>query len=178
MVLCVDEKSQIQALERTQPMLPMGLGYVEGVTHDYRRHGTTKLSSQSHQLLINYAEGYNAAHADEISASSLGLEDEEDTKQFRPAGGYDGIVEWLRAGLEPEWTEITLNTVAREIRWRRGQVTVHCESRTGATLTPFRARAAIVAISARLAPRQGGALRSAPSRQGARSRKTPVRPGF
>ncbi len=34
MVLCIDEKSQIQALERTQPMLPMGLGYVEGVTQD------------------------------------------------------------------------------------------------------------------------------------------------
>ena len=32
MVLCVDEKSQIQALDRTQPLLPMGLGYVEGVT--------------------------------------------------------------------------------------------------------------------------------------------------
>ena len=43
MVLCVDEKSQIQALERTQPLLPMGLGYVEGVTHDYVRHGTTTL---------------------------------------------------------------------------------------------------------------------------------------
>ncbi|MGD0726108.1 MAG: IS630 family transposase [Spirochaetia bacterium] len=43
MVLCVDEKSQCQALERTQPMLPMGLGYVEGVTHDYVRHGTTTL---------------------------------------------------------------------------------------------------------------------------------------
>jgi len=43
MVLCVDEKSQIQALDRTQPMLPMGLGYVEGVTHDYIRHGTTTL---------------------------------------------------------------------------------------------------------------------------------------
>ena len=42
-VLCVDEKSQIQALERTQPILPLGLGYVEGVTHDYRRHGTTTL---------------------------------------------------------------------------------------------------------------------------------------
>src|ERR1700675_2790606 len=42
-VLCVDEKSGIQALERTQPMLPLGLGYVEGVTHDYRRHGTTTL---------------------------------------------------------------------------------------------------------------------------------------
>ena len=42
-VLGVDEKSQIQALDRTQPMLPLGLGYVEGVTHDYERHGTTTL---------------------------------------------------------------------------------------------------------------------------------------
>lgn len=42
-VLCVDEKSQIQALERTQPLLPMGLGYVQGVTHNYIRHGTTTL---------------------------------------------------------------------------------------------------------------------------------------
>jgi transposase len=42
-VLCVDEKSQIQALDRTQPLLPLGLGYVEGVTHDYIRHGTTTL---------------------------------------------------------------------------------------------------------------------------------------
>src|ERR687892_370151 len=43
LVLCVDEKSQVQALERTQPLLPMGFGYVEGVTHDYVRHGTTTL---------------------------------------------------------------------------------------------------------------------------------------
>jgi putative transposase len=43
LVLCVDEKSQCQALERTQPMLPLGLGYVEGFTHDYKRHGTTTL---------------------------------------------------------------------------------------------------------------------------------------
>jgi putative transposase len=39
----VDEKSQIQALDRTQPLLPLGVGYVEGVTHDYVRHGTTTL---------------------------------------------------------------------------------------------------------------------------------------
>jgi putative transposase len=42
-VLSVDEKSQIQALNRTQPVLPMGLGYVEGITHDYVRNGTTTL---------------------------------------------------------------------------------------------------------------------------------------
>ena len=42
-VLCVDEKTQIQALDRTQPVLPMGLGHAQGVTHDYVRHGTTTL---------------------------------------------------------------------------------------------------------------------------------------
>ena len=43
MVLCVDEKSQVQALDRTQPVLPMGLGYAEGITHQYKRHGTLTL---------------------------------------------------------------------------------------------------------------------------------------
>jgi len=42
-VFCVDEKSQIQALERTQPILPMRPGIPEGQTHDYYRHGTTTL---------------------------------------------------------------------------------------------------------------------------------------
>lgn len=42
-VLCVDEKSQIQALDRTQPLLPMRPGQVERRTHDYVRHGTTSL---------------------------------------------------------------------------------------------------------------------------------------
>jgi transposase len=43
LVLCVDEKSQIQALDRTQPILPMRPGLPEGRTHDYKRHGTTSL---------------------------------------------------------------------------------------------------------------------------------------
>ncbi len=43
LVLCVDEKTQIQALDRTQPLLPMAPGYVESQTHDYVRHGTTSL---------------------------------------------------------------------------------------------------------------------------------------
>jgi transposase len=43
LVLCVDEKSQIQALDRTQPLLPMRPGQAERRTHDYRRHGTTSL---------------------------------------------------------------------------------------------------------------------------------------
>jgi transposase len=43
LVLCIDEKSQIQALDRTQPLLPMRPGQVERRTHDYERHGTTTL---------------------------------------------------------------------------------------------------------------------------------------
>lgn len=42
-VLCVDEKSQIQALDRTQPLLPMAHGIAERRSHDYVRHGTTSL---------------------------------------------------------------------------------------------------------------------------------------
>jgi transposase len=42
-VLCVDEKSQVQALDRTQPLLPMEPGQAERHTHDYARHGTTSL---------------------------------------------------------------------------------------------------------------------------------------
>ena len=43
LVLCVDEKSQVQALDRTQPLLPLRPGQVERRTHDYKRNGTTSL---------------------------------------------------------------------------------------------------------------------------------------
>ena len=43
LVLCVDEKTQIQALDRTQPTLPMRLGKAQRMTHDYKRNGTTSL---------------------------------------------------------------------------------------------------------------------------------------
>ena len=42
-VLCMDEKSQIQALDRTQPSLPMKKGRAGTMTHDYKRNGTTTL---------------------------------------------------------------------------------------------------------------------------------------
>lgn len=43
LVICVDEKSQIQALDRTQPLLPMRPGQAERRSHDYERHGMTTL---------------------------------------------------------------------------------------------------------------------------------------
>jgi len=50
LVLCVDEKSQIQALERTQPLLPLRPGIPARQTHDYTRHGTTTLFAALNML--------------------------------------------------------------------------------------------------------------------------------
>src|SRR5215210_9201649 len=52
LVLCCDEKSQCQALERTQPGLPLGIGHIRTRTHDYTRHGTVTLFAA-----LNYLEG-------------------------------------------------------------------------------------------------------------------------
>jgi transposase len=52
LVLCCDEKSQCQALERTQPGLPLGLGHIRTRTHDYIRHGTITLFAA-----MNYLDG-------------------------------------------------------------------------------------------------------------------------
>jgi transposase len=52
LVLCCDEKSQCQALERTQPGLPLGLGEIRTKTHDYKRHGTITLFAA-----MNYLDG-------------------------------------------------------------------------------------------------------------------------
>ena len=52
LVLCCDEKTQVQALERTQPGLPLGIEYIRTKTHDYRRHGTISLFAA-----VDYLDG-------------------------------------------------------------------------------------------------------------------------
>src|SRR6201982_740007 len=52
LILCCDEKSQCQALERTQPGLPLGIGHIKTKTHDYIRHGTLTLFAA-----LNYLDG-------------------------------------------------------------------------------------------------------------------------
>jgi transposase len=80
-VLCVDEKSQTQALERTQPILPLRPGIPERQTHDYERHGTTSLfaaynvltgevlgychQKHRHQEFLRFLERIDEAHPDD-----------------------------------------------------------------------------------------------------------------
>ena len=60
LVLCADEKSQIQALDRTQPGLPLKRGREGTMTHDYKRHGTTTLFAA-----LNVADGTVIAHCEQ-----------------------------------------------------------------------------------------------------------------
>jgi transposase len=60
LVLCCDEKSQCQALERTQPGLPLGLGHIRTRTHDYTRHGTITLFAA-----LNYLDGHIISRPEE-----------------------------------------------------------------------------------------------------------------
>ena len=64
-VFCVDEKPQIQALDRTQPLLPMRPGQVERRTHDYKRHGTTTLfaalNAQTSEVIRQFHQRYRSA---------------------------------------------------------------------------------------------------------------------
>ena len=57
LILCCDEKTQIQALQRSQPGLPLGPGYLRTETHDYYRHGTVTLFAA-----LDYLEGKVLAH--------------------------------------------------------------------------------------------------------------------
>ena len=82
LVLCVDEKSQIQALDRTRPILPLRPGVPERQTHDYIRHGTTSLFAaldvatgkviasfhrrQRHQEFLRFLERVDAAVPQEL----------------------------------------------------------------------------------------------------------------
>src|SRR5258706_14494783 len=64
-VFCVDEKPQIQALDRTQPLLPLQPGQIERRTHDYKRHGTTPLfaalNAKTSEVITQFHQRHRSA---------------------------------------------------------------------------------------------------------------------
>ena len=127
------------------------------------------ISPQLREMARNFAEGYHAAHADRISAMALSTADEEQdepggNKQFRILNGYDAVIEWLRAGLDPERSELRLETRVRQITWKPGSVVVDCIH--GTREQTIRANSAIITIPIGVwkAPReQEGAIRFDPA---------------
>ena len=67
-MLSIDEKTQVQALDRTQPLLPIDFGVTEKRTHDYIRHGTTNLFAA---LQVGSGEIYGECHPTRDGAQFL-----------------------------------------------------------------------------------------------------------
>ena len=84
-VLSVDEKSQIQALDRTQPGLPLKKGRCGTITHDYKRNGTTTLFAAL-DVMEGKVIGMHALHA---APSAPGVHPLPQRHRGRSAGGQD-----------------------------------------------------------------------------------------
>ena len=122
-----------------------------------------KLSARVREIARSFVEGYHASHADRISALAVRDEHQEPSgkKQFRIAGGYDLVLLWLRAGLDPDRVSIRLRTVVTGIEWRRGDVAVRTSGGD-----ELRAQAAIITVPIgvwKAAAGQCGAIRFTPA---------------
>ena len=110
---------------------------------DYnRKHQVEDLPS----MATLYVEGFHAAHADRISVLGLVKTNEaaaeiDDEKQFRPAGGYLSIAQWLHDEAVAHGASFRFETVVREVEWRAGTVTV-----TSTAGEQFKARRLIVTL--------------------------------
>ena len=103
-VLCADEKSQIQALDRTQPSLPMKKGRAETMTHDYKRHGTTTLFAALNTLDGSVLSQCRERHTHQDWIAFLRLIDRQTPKEKQlhiiadnySAHKHPNVQRWLR----------------------------------------------------------------------------------
>ena len=118
-------------------------------------------------LVRTLVEGFDAADPARVSAAALAEEwrggANDEGAQFRPLGGYGGLLQYLVHAITPEVT-LLLNTVVREVRWLEGEAEVTCERFGQEDI--FRARRVIVTLPlSLLKPDTPGAVRFAPALQ-------------
>jgi monoamine oxidase len=90
---------------------------------------------------------------------------DEPQRQFRLADGYSAIVDWLRAGLDPERAQVRTGCIVEEVRWRRGAVEVAYRSATGGQAHRLQARRAVITLPLgvlKAPPGEPGAVRFEP----------------
>jgi monoamine oxidase len=126
-----------------------------------------------------YAEGFDAAEVDRVSIgwlrqTELASDAIDGDRQYRVLDGYDRVLAWLGDKLAPKLADIRLESIARELRWQRGQVAVSLESPAGNPLGDINARVALVTVPLAVLkrsfddPESPGALRLAPEPPGKR----------
>jgi monoamine oxidase len=99
-------------------------------------------------MVRGYIEGFHAADPSRFGVRAFveAESGDDDEALGRIVSGYDGVVQWLAAGLDPERDVLLLRSVVREIVWQRGSVTVRARTPDGTPHTPLRARAAIITL--------------------------------
>lgn len=102
---------------------------------------------ETHARMI--VEGYHAAPADDMSARAIAEAargEQGSNRQRRFPRGYDGVVDALRASLDPDRATVRLSTPVTRVEWRRGEVRVHATTALGTPRPPIVARRAIVTL--------------------------------
>lgn len=124
LVLCVDEKSQIQALERTQPGLPMKKGRCGTMTHDYKRHGTVTLFAALDALTGQVIGSCKKKHRHQEFLAFLRQVERRTPKELElhlvldnyATHAHPEVKSWL-AQLNKERTRIALHFVPTSCSW-------------------------------------------------------------
>jgi monoamine oxidase len=131
------------------------------------------------QYVSGYVEGFDAAEVDRVSVAwlrqtELAFDTIDGDRQYRVLDGYDRLMDWLGDNLPSSLADIRLLSVARDVRWQRGEVTVRLETPSGGGLGAISGRAALVTVPLAVlkrsfdTPETPGALRFSPEPPGKR----------
>ncbi len=131
---------------------------------DFLARHCSDISPETRAAATGYVEGFNAADKDVVSALWLRATEaalgQEGGTSYRIQDGYDRVVDWLRAGLDPVMTRLLLNTVVRTVRWHQGRVEVEATSGEGSAVEPLVAGCVVITLPL-------GVLQAAPGSLGA-----------
>jgi len=126
-----------------------GMEKVEGKDITFReyldRHVRGKKRRELGGLAASFVEGFHAGPIDRIGVRGLALTNKasdatDGDLSFKVIGGYDRVIEWLRAGIDPVRGHLHLNTMATSVRWRSGSVTVETAPTFGGEPRSYHAR--------------------------------------
>jgi monoamine oxidase len=118
---------------------------------DFSKEHAADVEQRVRQLALSFVEGFDAADTNLISARSIKDEQDESAEEqgdrsFRIVGGYQGVLDWLHAGLDPQLVSLHLRTIVTRVRWKRGEVEVQTQSAIRGDLSTFHAPRLLVTI--------------------------------
>jgi monoamine oxidase len=115
---------------------------------DFLRRDCADIPEDVKRQATGYVEGFNAADQNNVSVRWLQGSEQAvgQGSSYRLQNGYDSVIRWLEAGIDPELAELRLNTIVSAVRWQRGRVEVEVRTPAGDAAGPFTGRAAVITL--------------------------------